>query len=274
MNLFKISTVIIAILFFSCENKKSNNDLPKNEASESQELNEQIIPLDKTGIFSYDLLVKNNKIELNNIEFLGEGAKFSSEQNSFIEIPIDSLDIEEELGINMVFSFTGQNGALPQTLISLVDEFNEIGSSGFSFYISDRRITGVFKGNFLWGKNYSYKDGMSGLFFDTPQLQIGKFYTLSVNINNSKVEFYVNGEKYQEFDNIQVKDFKGEKIILGAFKKSKDKVPSRNLDGTIRFLELYKRNLMIDEVLEFFLLNRDDLISQNDIIDIQKMEEN
>ena len=272
MNTSKIVFLIFIVAFFSCKNEdKKQSDNKNIQDIENQQ--KTLKPLEDLEVINVSLIQNDPALNISNIAFSYEGAEFDNSKGSYIQTDSKDLNLNEGIGISVVFNFNERDGAKAQTLISLVDENSATGTAGFTFYISNRRITGVVQGNYLWGNGYTYNKGMSDVFFDSPQLELDKFYSLTINIASERIELFVNNELYQIFNNINVSKLLGDQIVLGAFKKSNDPSGSKVLKGKLRNLEIYNRTLTSDEIDDYFLINQSEMNEQNDAIDLQLMEQ-
>lgn len=272
MKTTKFLFLLIILSLISCKDEEKKQPTVDNNATVEPQ-KPKLKPLEDVRIVNQSLIENNSALTLNNVQFSYEGAQLDNSKASYIQTKSNSLDLNDGVGLNVVFSFNEKDGAKAQTLISLVDENSATGTAGFTFYISNRRITGVVQGAFLWGNEYTYNKGMSDVFFDSPQLEIDKFHSLSINITSEQVELFVNNERYQVFSNLSISKLLGDHIVLGAFKKSNDQTGNKVLKGTMRNLEIYNRALTIDEVDDYYLINQSEMNEQNDAIDLNKMEQ-
>ncbi|MBO6605394.1 sialidase domain-containing protein [Psychroserpens sp.] len=271
MKTTKFLFLFIILALASCKDQEKKQ--PEVEDGKPDEVESiSVKPLEETRVINLPLNDNDTSLTINNIQFTYEGAEFDNTKGSYIQTSSKDLNINDGIGINTVFNFSERDGAKAQTLFSMVDANSATGTAAFTFYISNRRITGVAQGKFLWGNDYTYNKGMSDVFFDSPQLEIDKYYSLSINITSEKIELFVNNELYQEFNNLSIQKLKGDHIVLGAFKKPQDPAGSKILKGKIRNLEIYNRSLTLDEIDDYYLINQGEMNEQNDALALEQME--
>ena len=269
MKVLRLALLTVVIGILSCKEEPKQSTTPQNRIEDPQQLPD----LELSKIIDLPLVSKNSELNYQNIEFTYNGSKFDQTRQSYIEFDHPNFRIENGLSINMVISLSGSDGKKPQAFLSYTGGDNSKANK-FSYYFAGQRITGIVGDYELAGKNYKNKEGTSPKYFSSPRLELNKFYCLSILTEKDKTMFYINGELYSEFEDLQLSDFMGEKVILGAFRKNSNAALTRFFSGTIRNIEIYNRSMTLDEIQEFYLINESEINAQNDIIDDERMKDN
>jgi hypothetical protein len=194
-----------------------------------------ILKLDLTGKEQ----VKGENFAIDN---RGLGIGFEK-QPSFAEIDIEVYN-SEELNISFWFNVKSEVQNIPQILFSLEDSLY-LGNR-FTIWMAGHRITGAVNAQNLWAKEYDFTQGTSAKYFDLFQLEQGKYYFFSMNVEKRSIKIYLNAELYVSYNNLDIDDLSFQKIIFGVERRNQK--PQNQMTGYIRNLTLFDRILTKDEI--------------------------
>ena len=243
LNLFLIFT---AITLMACKNSK------KEKESEPQ-LSQKEVKRDLNDFLVFENLLMKDDIEnaeYINITFTKEGALFTKAQPTYIKIPFSKLNLSQ--GFNLSFSFitTDDDGRKPQSFIAFVDQYSSPSRIPFYVYYPGNRISGVNGKQAFWAEDYNPEKGSSRAYYDSFKLSKDKFYFVSVNLTETKLDIYVNTELYASFEGLTPHDYNVENISIGAL-VSNDNV-TYPFAGNIHGLKIFNRPLEESEIVKVF----------------------
>lgn len=178
------------------------------------------------------------------VEFGPEGAFFNNNTNpSFVKINGFKKNIGNEFNVSFWFRSNG-DPKNSKMLISVSDTLNKL--KRFKFWLSGRRLTGIFNSNHLWAKGYDYKNEKSKAYYDSYKLDNGKFYFLSLNVSMNKIDIFINSERYQVFNFIKNNEINAHEFLIGVENNQNGYI--NQYFGTISFLKIFPRNLTVNEI--------------------------
>ena len=201
----------------------------------------------------------------NEVVFNSEGAFFSGNEN-IPHIRINSF--KERVGNDFNLSFWVRNIGEPkdsQVLISIKDTIE--GFKRFKLWLGGRRLTGIFNSDHFWAKDYDYKNNKSKAYYDSHQLDKGRFYFLSLNVSKTKVEIFIDSEPYQTFKFAHGNSINIHEILIGAEDSNKGLI--NQFSGNISFFKIFTTNLTLSEI---YSLNREKLDYFNKINDAHELK--
>ena len=203
-----------------------------------------------------------------NVNFSKKGASFSYSRSPGY-IKIDSLNVDAKNGFNLScwFLLSGENAAKEQMLFSVYDKRTPTNS--INFWIAGRRLTQRVNTNSLWAKEYDYSMGASGDYYDLFELELGKFYFLSVNIFDNKVEVFINSELYARYDNLTNASLNYDELYLGSAKSGNGNFQFQ-YDGYIRNLTIFNKRLNALEIKTLSKENYLEIFPYNDAFELSK----
>lgn len=243
-----VTLLLVLVVLVSCkEDKKENN--------ESTKTNETIEPRKIEDIMVFENLLMEENIEdadYNNIKFDTQGAIFSKSKASptYIRIPNFELDLNKGFNVSFWFKTDDDDGTKPQSLIAFADKFSSASRVPFYVYFPGNRVSGVFGKQLLWAEEFNAQNGNSREYYDSFQLSKDQFYFVSVNINGSKAEIYVNSELYAYFENLLPHDLKVNHILIGALLSNNE--IANPFTGNIHGLKVFKQPLSEKEIVFLF----------------------
>ena len=233
---------------------------------------------DKKEIYSVDIneralsytLMKDEEFKYSNVDFSNRGIGFTY-KNTPSYARIDSLNIERTEGVNISlwFQFLGDDPTNEQMLFSVRDTLEE--SKNINFWIAGRRLTAKINSNNLWAKNYDYKNGGSRLCYDLFQLELGKYYFLSINIMEDVVEVYVNSELYVRYEGLKNTSINYDQIYLGIFHNSKGDF-KHQYQGYLRNLTIFSKTLNRKEIKALSQETYQEIFPYNDAFELNKFK--
>ena len=245
--------LLIIVLIFSCQNKK--------EIDYEVNLNNKVLSSDFT---------RDRGLRKSNVNFSDKGVEFLY-KNSPSYIMVDSLQLDFSKGVNISFwfQFTGDNPKKEQLLFSVKDSLSH--SKSISFWIAGRRLTGKINTNNLWAKEYDYSKGASGSFYDLFPLELGKYYFLSININQQTTEIFINTEKYATYNGLQSPELSFDEIYFGILKNSENNFMYQ-YQGYIRNLSIFNKILNRKEIEVLSNETYADIFPYNDVFELSKFK--
>ena len=243
--------LLIIVLTFSCQNKK--------EVDYEVNLNNKVLSSDFT---------RDRGLRKNNVNFSDKGVEFLY-KNSPSYIMVDSLQLDFSKGVNISFwfQFTGDNPKKEQLLFSVKDSLNP--SKSILFWIVGRRLTGKINSNNLWAKEYDYSKGASGNFYDLFPLELGKYYFLSININQQTTEIFINAEKYATYKGLKSPELNIDEIYFGILKNSENNFKYQ-YQGYLRNLSIFNKILNRKEIEVLSNETYTEIFPYNDAYELSK----
>lgn len=231
-------------LFLGCNNsQKKIVDLPKYNRS-------------------YSLHHRSNFF-CNNIQFEQKGAIFDT-IDSYLLLNNFKVKKNKDFNISFWFRTIGESNK-SQMLFSLRDTIEN--KNRFNLWIAGNRLTGKINSEHLWAENYNYLNPKSKAYYDSPKLENGKYYFLSLNVHNEGVEIYINSEIYQFFlisyDNINFHN-----LYLGIEKNQEEF--DYQFKGAISKFKFYLRKLSNDEIFSVYNKEKGFFKSINDEFELKK----
>lgn len=237
--IFLISTITIA-----CKENKSTTIKDELDPIQSNSKSNGLV-------FENNLTQENIQgADYNNVVLSDQGAKFSSDELSFIRIPANNIDLNSEFNISFWFKFDGDFGPKPPALFVLKNQYSSPSNAPLYIFLPARKVSAVFGKQKLFATNYDPDQGYSREYYDSFQLSPGVFYFLSVSYSNSKLQIFVNSELYAEYQNLISPETKGEEIYLGAFPF--DNQYKSPLDGNLKGLKIHSKALSQKELVELY----------------------
>lgn len=242
------------VLFISCKESNYNEDLT----------------VDLKDKAYYTSLIKEQGLIKNNVEFSNKGANFLySKTPSFILLDSLKINNEKEVNISFWFQFTGDDPKNEQMLISISDRSEP--AKNINFWIAGRRLTGKINSNNLWAKEYDYKKGGSGLYYDLFQLELGKYYFLAINLERESVEIFINSELYASYEGLENTTINFDRIYLGIFQDI-NKSFKYQFQGYLRNFTIFNKTLNIKEIKVLSQDAYQDIFPYNDAFELGKFK--
>ena len=208
---------------------------------------------------------KNNKIK--NVTFSNEGALFGMPKGESSYIQIDSIpEVSNNFNISCWFKVVGENGKISQTLFKILNKEDK--QKQLRFCVAGQRLTGSLNSNKFYTKDFSKDAPSSRTYYDLPRLEIGRYYFLSINKIENKVQVYINAELYEEY--LVDKDyiFITNSLTFGVLNKTG---PYTNqFYGSIRNFELYEQPLNEDEIYSVSVKHFNEIEPFNDAFELSK----
>ncbi|WP_417371997.1 LamG-like jellyroll fold domain-containing protein [Gelidibacter japonicus] len=244
-------SILFCVLAISCVDKKPQANLP--------------VAIDNPKI---DFQLTDGKgIKYENAIFSEKGAEFTY-QDFPSYAKIDSLDLSLSKGINISFwfRFTGNNPKNEQMIFSIRENDNIL--KNINFWVAGRRLTGRFNSNNLWAKEYNYEKGGSREYYDLFQLEEGKYYFFSSNINEEAVEVYLNSELYARYQHLKNAQIDINSIYLGIMEEEGNF--KYQFQGNIRDLKMFDKMLNSKEIQVLSIESYDVIFPYNDAYELSK----
>lgn len=215
-----------------------------------------------TRSFSFQ---KEGDFSFNEVVFNSEGAFFNDDENlAYIRIN----DFKKKVGNDFNLSFWVRNIGEPkdsQVLINIKDTINSY--KRFKLWLGGRRLTGIFNSDHFWAKDYDYKNSKSKAYYDSYQLDNGRFYFLSLNVSRTKIEIFIDSEPYQTFKFAHGNSINIHEILIGAEESNRGLI--NQFSGNISFFKIFTTNLTLSEI---YSLNREKLDYFNKINDAHELK--
>lgn len=238
--------VFTAFTVLSCKNPKKEKEVEPqlSQKEEKRDLNEFLV--------FENLLMKDDieNAEYKNITFTKEGALFTKVQPTYIKIPFSDLNLSQGFNLSFSFTTTDDDGRKPQSLIAFVDQYSSPSRIPFYVYYPGNRISGVNGKQALWAEDYNPANGYSRSYYDSFKLSKDRFYFISVNVTETKVNIFVNTELYASFEGLTPHDYKVENISIGALVSNEN--VTYPFAGNIHGLKIFNRPLEETEIVKVF----------------------
>lgn len=245
--------LIFLFLNYSCNNK----------------INENLLVDVKDKAFSFSMTKKDNS-KSNNINFSEKGAFFNNNKAPSYVL-LDSLNINKSNNYNFSFWFqyTGEDASNEQMIFSVIDTLNK--RKNINFWIAGKRITGKINTNNLWAKDYNYEKGESHSYYDLFQLELGKFYFLSINIFEDKAEVYINSELYASYEGLKETSINFHQIYFGVLNHTTEGFKYQ-FQGYLRNVTIFNKSLNQKEIETLSQETYQEIFPYNDAFELRKFK--
>lgn len=252
------SWVIMVLLVFACsltlscevyENRKMvmvENEILKLDLTGEEQLNGENFTIDNKG--------------------LGIGFE---KHPSFADIDF-GLYNSKELNISFWINVKSEVQNIPQILFSLEDSLNS--GNRFTIWMAGHRITGAVNNQNLWAKEYDYTKGTSAKYFDLFQLEQGKYYFFSLNVEKRSIKIYLNAEVYASYEDLEINGLSFQNIIFGVERRNQKF--QNQMTGNIRNLTLFDRILTKDEIYSLSVNSYSEIEKYNREFELSKFNFN
>lgn len=215
-------------------------------------------------------LEKKDKVINKNVLFSERGAYFSAEKSpSYIIIDSIKSRVADEFNISLWFNYNPDDAGMPKAILSVSDTtylYNKL-----NLWIAGDRITGEHNSNYLWAKDYDFNNGMSKYYYDLFRLEGGKYYFLSVNLNDNVLDIYINAEIYSrhKFD----KDFNiNLHLLYLGIKQYKQEKLDGQFYGYIRDITIFDKALSQNEIYSLSVKSHQNVIHFNEEFELSKFD--
>ncbi len=245
--------ILIALASISCKNSEKQQD--KNSSNDTLENTKESHEIDLDKYIVFEEFLNSKKIEeadYVNVTFNEKGTRFNEDldKESYIKIPFSNLDLKNGFNISFSYNTFSEVGSKPQALISLVDRYSSPTRVPFYIYLAARRITCVFGEQVLWAEGYDRINQESKEFFDSYPLDTNTFYFVSINVDKTTINIYVNSELYASFKNIKQNDLIFDNIMIGSTKEINNIV--HPFYGYINGLKIYRNVISENQIIEMY----------------------
>lgn len=205
-----------------------------------------------------------------NVLFSERGAHFDNEwAKSYIKIDSIKFNSTKEVNISLWFNFSSEDPGIPKSIFSVSDTTQL--HNKLNIWVAGDRITGEFNSNYLWAKEYDFKNGISKYFFDLFRLEGGKYYFLSINLINNVLEIYVNAELYSKhiFDNDFHINF--HHIYLGVKQYRQERFDGEFI-GYLKDISIFDKALSKDEIYSLSVKSYKNVHYFNEAYELSKFD--
>jgi|TARA_R110000787_G_scaffold109035_1_gene217503 hypothetical protein len=232
--------------------------------------NDEQVNVDLNNKSYYASFTKDEGLQKNNVEYSEKGASFLySEKPSYLLLDSLKINKNNEINISFWFQFTGDDPKNEQMLFSICDSVKS--NKNINFWIAGRRLTAKINSNNLWAKEYNYEKGGSRMYYDLFQLELGKFYFLSINITEDKAEVFINSELYVSYKELKDASINMDQMYLGTFHDVNDDFKYQ-FQGYIRNLTIYNKTLNNKEIKTLSQEAYQEIFPYNDAFELSKFK--